>query len=128
MRREEQASALPLEPLGDRCDLLARWLLLGQEVVESQHHEGVRVGQDAFVDRKLVAGLVDTLEDRHRMRGRFLWHCWRIQGGPVERFQCPRDAVQKTRRVVLRCLVGRPCDPSSPVATTESRKPKWSWA
>ena len=60
-----------LQPFADRGDLLRRGLLFGDNMVEPEHHQGVGVGEDAFVDRQLVAGLVDALEDGDRMAGRF---------------------------------------------------------
>ena len=61
--RQQQAGALPFEPLGDRGDLLGGGFLFGEQMVETEHHQRVGVGQDSFVDRELVAGLVDALED-----------------------------------------------------------------
>ena len=86
------------------------------EVVEAEHHQRVGVGQDPFVDRELVAGLVDALEDRHRMPGGLAGQLLERQGGAVEQLQGAGDALQEVRRVVLRRLVGRPqrrCAPRS---------------
>ena len=77
-------------------------------MVEAEHHQRVGVGQHAFVDRELVAGLVDALEDGHWVPGGLLGQLLESQGGPVEEFQSACDALQEVRRVVLRRLVGRP--------------------
>ena len=64
---KEEAGAVPLQPFADRRDLLRRRLLFGENMVEPEHHQGVGVSENAFVDRQLVAGLVDPLEDGDRM-------------------------------------------------------------
>ena len=110
MGRQQQAGAFSLEPLGDRRDLLGCGFLFGEQMVETEHHQRVGVGQHAFVDRKFVAGLVDALEDRDRVSGGLLGQLLEGQGRPVEELQCACDALQKVRGVVLRRLVGRPQD------------------
>ena len=105
---QKQAGALPPEPLGDRGDLFRGSLLLGEQMVEAEHHERVGVGQDPFVDRQLVAGLVDALEDRDRVPGGFFGELLERQGRPVEQLECACDALQEVRRVVLRRLVRGP--------------------
>ena len=79
-------------------------------MVEAEHHERVGVGQHPFVDRELVAGLVDALEDRHWVPSGLLGQLLERQGGAVEEFQGARDALQEVRRVILRRLVGGPQD------------------
>ena len=71
VRREQQAGAFALEPLADRGDFLRRGFLLGKKVVQAEHHQRVGVGQNPFVNRQLVAGLVDALEHGDRMAGGF---------------------------------------------------------
>ena len=51
-----------MQPFPDGGDLLGGGFLLRQDVVESEHHQGVGVSQDPFVNRKLVARLVDALK------------------------------------------------------------------
>ena len=53
-------------------------------MVETEHHQRVGVGQDAFVDRELVAGLVDALEDRDRVPGGLPASSWNAR---VERWK-----------------------------------------
>ena len=89
-------------------DLLRCGFLLGQEVVEPEHHQGVGVGEDPLVDRKLVAGLVDALEHRDRMAGGFAGDFLEGQRRAVEQFQRAGDALEEVRLVVLRRLVARP--------------------
>ena len=44
--------------------------LFGDEVVQAEHHQRVRVGQHPFVNRQLVAGLIDALKHGDGMPGR----------------------------------------------------------
>ena len=108
--RQKQTGALSFEPLGDRRDLFGGGFLFAEQMVETEHHERVGVGQHPFVDRELVTGLVDALEDRHWVPGGLLGQFLERQGGAVEEFQGARDALQEVRRVILRCLVARPQD------------------
>ena len=105
--RQQQAGALPLQPLGDRGDLLGCGFLFGEQMVQTEHHQRVGVGQDPFVDRQLVAGLVDALEDGDRVPGGLSGELLECQGGAVEQLQRARDALQEVGRVVFRCLVAR---------------------
>ena len=67
MRREQETGAVPLQPFADRGDLLRRRLLFGENMVESEHHQRVGVSENALVDRQLIAGLVNALENGDRM-------------------------------------------------------------
>ena len=66
-----------------------------EQVVEPEHHQGVGVGQDPFVDRELVAGLVDALEDRDRVAGGLAGQFLERQRRAVEQFQGAGDALQE---------------------------------
>ena len=70
VRGEQQAGPFALEPLADRVDFVRFGFLFGDEVVQAEHHQRVGVGQHPFVNRQLVAGLVDALEHGDRMAGR----------------------------------------------------------
>ena len=72
-----------------------------EQMVEPEHHQRVGVGQDPFVDRQLVAGLVDALVDRDRVPGGLPGELLEGQGGAVEQLQCARDALQEVGGVVL---------------------------
>ena len=72
VRCQKQTGAFSFQPFGDRGDLFGCGFLFAEQMVETEHHEGVGVGQDAFVDRELVSGLVDALEDGHRVPGGLL--------------------------------------------------------
>src|SRR5579871_118762 len=71
MGRKQETGAVALQPLADRGDLVRRRLLLGDYMIEAEHHQRVGIGENALVDRKLVAGLIDALKDRDRMARRF---------------------------------------------------------
>ena len=69
VRRQEQAGAFALQPAPDCGGLFGCGFLLGQDVIEPEHHQRVGVGQDPLIDWQLVAGLVDALEHRDGMTG-----------------------------------------------------------
>ena len=62
-------------------------------MVEPEHHQRVGVGENAFVDRQLVAGLVDALENGD-------------QDGPLARLLDPRGCVQRVADQRDLCSVG----------------------
>ena len=53
--------------------------LFGRDMVEAKHHQRVGVGEHALVDRQLVAGLIDALEDGNRMAGRSPAIFWKLR-------------------------------------------------
>ena len=68
MRCQDQACALPIEPLSDGVDFPLLGFLLGDEVVQAEHHQRVRVCKNSLIDRELVPCLVDALVNGHRSR------------------------------------------------------------
>ena len=62
-------------------------------MVEPEHHQRVGVGQDPFVDRQLVAGLVDALVDRDRVPGGLSGELLKCQGRAVKQLQRACDAL-----------------------------------
>ena len=108
MRGQQQAGAFSLQPFPDGADLLRCGFLFRQDVVQPEDHQGVGVGEDPLVDRQLVAGLVDALEDGDRVAGGFAGQFLESQRRAVEQFQGAGDALQEVRLVVFRCLVARP--------------------
>ena len=87
VRSEQQAGAFALEPLADRRDFLRRRFLFGKEMVEAEHHERVGVRQNSFIDRQLVAGLVDSLENGDRMAGYLAGDLLEAERGAMEQLQ-----------------------------------------
>ena len=110
MRREQEAGAVSLQPFADRGDFLGRRFLFGENMIETEHHKRVRVGENAFVDRKLVAGLVNTLENGDWMVRCFAGDLLEAEGRAVKKLKRSRDALKELRRAPFRRLVGRPED------------------
>ena len=42
-------------------------MFVAGQMIESEHHQRVAVGEDPFVDRKTESRLVHALEDRNRV-------------------------------------------------------------
>ena len=84
VRREQQTGAFAFEPLADGCDFVRRCLLLGKQVVEAKHHEGVGIGQNSFVYRLFEPRLVDALEHGNRMTGGLPSNLLEAERGAVE--------------------------------------------
>ena len=72
------------EPLSDGVDFPLLGFLLGDEVVQAENHQRVRVGKDSLIDRELVPCLVDALVNSHRMIGRLTHDLLESEGGAVE--------------------------------------------
>jgi hypothetical protein len=49
-------------------------------MIETEHHQRVGIGENAFVDRQLVTGLVNALEDCDRMARGFTGDFLETQG------------------------------------------------
>jgi hypothetical protein len=101
MGRKQKAGAVPLQPFADRADLLRRRLLFGEDVVESEHHQGVSVSEHAFVDRQLVAGLVDPLKDGDWMARCLAGDLLEAEGRAVKQLKRSRNALKKLRSAPL---------------------------
>jgi hypothetical protein len=110
MGRKQETSAVPLQPLADRGNLLRRGLLFGENMIESEHHQGVSVGENALIDRQSVSGLVDALEDGDRMARCFAGDLLETEGRAVKQLERSRDALKELRGAPFWRLVGRPED------------------
>ena len=75
-------SRLSHSPNGVDFPLLG--FLLGDEVVQAEHHQRVRVCKNSLIDREFVPCLVDALVDGHRMTGRLAHDLLEREGGAVE--------------------------------------------
>ena len=64
-------------------------------MVQAEHHQRVRVGQNPFVDGQPVAGLVHALEHRDRVPGDLAGELLEAQRGAVEQLQRAGDALQE---------------------------------
>ena len=69
VRTENQAGAFAREPRADRLDFLGGRFLLGDQMIETEHHQRVGVVENAGVDRQLLTRLIDALVHRHRLPG-----------------------------------------------------------
>ena len=69
VRAENQAPAFAFEPIADGVDFLWGRLLLGDQMIEAEHHQGVRIVENARVDGKFLARLVDALVHGNWMSG-----------------------------------------------------------
>jgi hypothetical protein len=56
-------------------------------MIEPEHHQGVGVGENAFIDWQLVAGLIDALEDGDRMSCRFAGDLLEAEGRAVKQLE-----------------------------------------
>src|SRR6266850_380296 len=65
VRTEDEASAVAAEKVPQGFYLVRRCFLLGHNVVQAKYHERVGVGEDSFVDRQALSGLVDPLINSH---------------------------------------------------------------
>ena len=75
MGGQQKARAVPLQPFADRGDLLGRRLLLGDNMIEPEHHQGVGIRENALVLATLYARV---RESKRRIRGNR-----RISGQPA---------------------------------------------
>ena len=84
VRREQQAGAFAVEPFADGGDFLWRRLLLGEKVVQPEHHERVGVGQNAFVNRQFESCLVDALKDGDGVAGHLSGELLEAESGAMK--------------------------------------------
>ena len=59
VRTKDQARAFAREKVLQRLNLLRRSFLLSDHVVQAKDHHRVCVGENAFVDRQSLSGLID---------------------------------------------------------------------
>ena len=64
---DDQTRAFAREKLPHSLDFLRRGFLLCDHVVQAEHEQRIRVGEDALIEWKFGAGLVDPLIDSDRM-------------------------------------------------------------
>src|SRR5271166_2064313 len=110
MRGQEEACVFASKPIADGFDFFWSGRLLGNEVVESKHHQSVSVGQYPLVDRQPVARLIDALEHGDRMAGDVFGNLLEAESRTVKQLERARDSLEKLRRAPFRLLVGRPGD------------------
>ena len=99
-----------MQPLPDGVDFLGRGFLLAENMVKPEDQQGVGVGEDPLVDGKAATGLINPLEDRHRVPRRLTGHDLERHGGAVKKFQRPGDALDEMGGAVVRFFIGGPGD------------------
>ena len=95
-----------------RFDLLRGRLLLGDQMIEAEHHQRVRVVENARVDRKLLPRLVDALVDGDWMSGLLADQLLETEQRQVEQLERAADALQEHARRILGRLIGGPGHPA----------------
>jgi hypothetical protein len=64
-------------------------------MVQAKHEQRVAVVENALIDRLFVSGLIDALEDRDRMSGRFARDLLKAQSRSVKQFRVPAMPCRK---------------------------------
>ena len=95
VRAENQACSVAFEPVAQRFDLFCGSLLFRNEMVEAEHHQGVRIVEDARVDRELLPRLVDTLVHGDGMSRQLTDQLLEAEQRQMEQFEGPGDPLQK---------------------------------
>ena len=63
VRSEDEARSFASEKGAKGLDLFGRSFLLGDQVVEPEDHQRIGIGENPFVDRQFLPGLIDALVD-----------------------------------------------------------------
>ena len=93
MRSQNQAGSLAREKLANGFDLGLRRLLLGNQVVQPEHHQGVGVGKHTLVQRQSLAGLIDPLVHRDGLPGGLADHVLKADDRQMEQLQRSGDPL-----------------------------------
>src|SRR5688572_2224952 len=88
MRSQNQARSLPLEKLLQRFDLCRGRFLLSDVMVQAENQQSVRVCEDALIEGKFEARMIDALKQRHRMSRSLADKLLEWRECPEEQFQC----------------------------------------
>src|SRR6188474_641573 len=81
-------------------------------MIEPEHHQRVRVGENPLVDRRRIAGLIDALKHRDGLTGRLPGDLLEAQRRAMEQLECAGDSLQEARAAPLPTFVCRPGDSS----------------
>ena len=95
VRTEDQARAFACEPLAQRLDFLRGGLLFGDQMIEAEHHQRVRVLEHACVDRQLLPGLVDALIHGDGMSRQLADQLLKPEQRQMEQLERAGDALQE---------------------------------
>src|SRR5438309_6399889 len=83
-------------------------MFFASEMVETEYHQRVAIGENALVDRLTEPGLVCALEHRDRMAGDFFRNALEAQRRNVEQLQCSGYPLEEVARLILLGLVSGP--------------------
>src|SRR5712671_3724233 len=81
-------------------------------MIEAEHHQGIRIVENARVDGKFLARLVDALVHGNWMSGQLSDQLLKTEQRQVEQFERAGDALQERLRGVLRGLILGPGHPT----------------
>ena len=96
-----------------RFDLLRGRLLLGDQMIEAEHHQRVGVVENAGVDRQLLPRLVDALVHGDGMSRLLADQLLETKQRQMEQFERAGDALQEHLRGVLGRLIRRARPPGA---------------
>ena len=95
MRPDDQTRSFPREKFLRRRRSRPGGFLLGHHVIEAEDHQRVSIGEDAFVERETLSGLIDALVNGNRLPRGFPDRVLKPHERQVEQFQRSRDALQE---------------------------------
>ena len=78
-----------------RLDLFRGRFLLGDQMIEAEHHQRVGVVEHAGVDRQLLPGLIDALVDGDGMSGQLANQLLETEQRQMEQLERAGDALQE---------------------------------
>ena len=91
-----------------RFDFLGGRFLLGDQMIEAEHHQRVGIVENAGVDRKLLTRLIDALVHGDWMSRLLADQLLETKQRQMEQFERAGDALQEHLRGVLRGLIRGP--------------------
>src|SRR5262249_22456072 len=108
---ENETSSFASEKLPNCFDFLRPSFLIGDHMVQPEHHDGIRVCQYPFVERKLESSLIDALKHRDDMPCSLTYKLLKRYPCPEKEFQRSRNPLLELQRVgPLRRFIVGPCD------------------
>ena len=78
-------------------------------MIETEHHQGVRVREHSFIDRQFLPGLVDALVNYDRLPGNLADNRLEAHCRQVEQLKRSGDSLQKHLLRIFRFFVIWPC-------------------
>src|SRR5580704_2493423 len=119
MRTEDEACAFALKKVPQSFYLVQRCFLLGNHVVQPEHHEGVGVCENPFVDRQSLSGLINSLINSDGLSGDLADEVLEAHKRQVKQLERASNALKKH---LLRVFDGLIVWPSHPPNLGHSRE------